>query len=495
MFDLTGDFLLTYLVREIKDVVLKHPRFRESGGETLAQSSVGVQLHDVRVAVSSVRSYGTRLSPDYFMYTQKGYSVLGKLGDKEGLFVEWVRDMYQPEPAMYYLYVNSVDERTRDVELWLRKFKWASGSLSHAVGSQVYLRSGLTPADLGIPEGKYILNKDGFLLTEYVELSSGLVPLVDYWSLRDIDAPLAVTQGGRETLTTPVGVSVFKIYDANNGYVLRKDVDYVQQEGGVTLSPYSPPGSDLRITYLGRSAEIVHPENKISVTLSEGETVVPESIWIKTSTTTPNSLITGTDGSYYIKNLLQPGYRLRWDLKIDAGDSKSIVAKMSTSTDVIPGLMLAFGDKVYVGDEMAILVSPERTETYEVYGSTEDISFSIKVTANDRDTVNDLAFMIKEHLLVKSRDRHESAGLTIYEASMDTITEARDQSGTASTSTKEISISAASNWRYFVPLISQVSDVDISGVVPSTDFPGANWLPYSEALGSKSWGGSLPFGG
>jgi hypothetical protein len=504
VIDLTGDFLLTYLVREIKDVVNKHPRFKNAGGDTIVQSSNGVQMGDCRITVSSVSTQGNRLSPDYFMYTKWGYSVLGKLPGKQGLFVEWVEENRGAplEPAVYYIYVESVDERTRDAQLVVKKFVWANGALpGTAQGSFIYLREGIAAQLVTCPDPLVKFDAGtNYLLLLTVPITplvlnhegSTLVPGTDYWVIRTGEVPLAHTSGGLQRIDIDASYVDYTIYDAKNGYTLKADLDYSRlSEDQISLSAYTPPGSDLRIIYNSKAdpSDPVHPENRLDL---NGQTPVWETVWIKTSAGVfDRSALVQHNGGWYLKDLLRPGFKFKWDMKVDSGDTTVMASKMATNTNIIPGLTIAIGDKVEATDEVALIVSKDYTQTYEVFGSTENISFTIKVTANDRDTVSDLSGMLKEHLLVRSRDRHESSGLTIYEASMNTVTEPRDSSGVHMTSTREISVTAAADWRYFVPLVTQVGDIDISQVVAHSEYPG-RMAPtaFGEAFGLKAWQGS-----
>jgi hypothetical protein len=441
------------------------------------------------------------------MGTKWGHSVLGKLPDKPGLFIEWAEELkgIPLEPAVYYLYVDSLNEATGEITLLVRKFSSITGSLPHAAeGSHVYLREGIKGQEVSIVETEveFDIGIHSIILKniplEPLQLQKGgilLEPLTDYWVLRDHDEVITTTTGGLERVYLPEGLVDWELYDSQTGYTLKSNIDFLKTPyGGISLSPLSPPGVELRVRGKLKADPTfpIHPENKFPFP-SQGE-IVPETVWFKTSGGSfgySDLVQIGTD--WYLKEPLLPGFRYRWSAKMDLGDQEVKVSKNSTDTSIIPGMVFGIGDKVEPGDEVAIIITDRRCETYEVYGSTESISFSIRVTANDRDTVADLASMLKEHLLIRSRDRHEASGLTIYEASMNTITEMRDGSGVHTNSTREISVQAAADWRYFSPLINQVSDIDISEVRTTTrvDFPGNMTLvPFGMAFGIKAWRGS-----
>src|SRR5271168_633175 len=153
MIDLTGASLVAYLLRIIRDVAGRHPRYRKALGEVTFSTATArtpanlIQFGDVQVIIKEVSSDGTKLSPDFFMTTQHGRAILAKVQDKEGLFVEFVREIdpgYNVlDPGVYYMNIDKVVEETRDVELTLQKFKWRSGSTKNAPGSLIYYRAGL----------------------------------------------------------------------------------------------------------------------------------------------------------------------------------------------------------------------------------------------------------------------------------------------------------------------------------------------------------------
>jgi hypothetical protein len=151
---------------------------------------------------------------------------------------------------------------------------------------------------------------------------------------------------------------------------------------------------------------------------------------------------------------------------------------MALNTNLIEGLSIAIGDQVVVGDQCAILVSPKVSEVYEIYGSKENVNFTIEVKANDRMTASEIAEMIKGSLLVRERDNMEANGLTIFEISKESINESRDSSGTAPTTTYSLSVSAAADWELYIPLVTRISqfNIDVQDT-PQTDFLGKLSLP------------------
>jgi hypothetical protein len=139
---------------------------------------------------------------------------------------------------------------------------------------------------------------------------------------------------------------------------------------------------------------------------------------------------------------------------------------------VFPGLWLAFGDISVVGDQAAVIISPSLTETYQVYGSKENLTFTLEIKSNDLQTSSDLAEMIKQHLLITSRKNVESDGLTIFEATRDYVGESRDPSGTASNYIYNLTVSASADWKLYKPLVTRLVSFEITNQPTTGNFAG-----------------------
>lgn len=526
MLDLTGENLATYLLRELKDIVNRNPRFRNLGGDVFVQSSNMVQWGDLQVQISGITASGTRLSPDYFMCTQHGHSVLAKLENKDGVFIEWVQEqriktdvsdtLTYPEPGVYYFNVDSVDEGTRDVGLTIQTYKWASGETGFARGSGVFFRSGIDvdtvePVD---PSITFVRANGGLYITSYVteiplRLKSAatiLTPNVDYWYIREVDEVLTdATLTGLQTITLPItDYSKITITD-QDGYELRSGIDFdFSSLIHIRLGEWTPPGSQLTGRFVVKvdptTTSVVHPENRLPISpLAATETLADGQVFIRSTfgpTYSEKDLTVAGDGSVWLSHLLRPGERAIWEARIDAGTTTVTAKKLAVNQNLIPGLSIAIGDLVNVGDQCAILVAPNLTETYEVYGSKENISFDIRVKANDRLTASDIATMIRTSLLVRARNDMETNGLSIFEVSKTALTEQKDQTGVLPSTTYTLSVQAAADWEYHVPLITRIGYLDIVVDDPTKnvwdmDFPGKpRILPRLSTLGATQF---LPY--
>lgn len=572
MIDLTGANLVAYLMRIIRPIVEKNPRFRNSlGNVTFPASSnptTALRWKDLQVIVKSVTTSGTRLSPDYFMATQRGRAILCKVADKDGLFVEWTKEVdptqKTPDSGVYYMNIDYVSEETRDVGLTVQKYKWVEGKgdAGGAVGSVVTFRPNIidpstdslvdlntliaTDPTVGTPVAFNAMNSSFggtmSLVTPCTKLwltfsnGTALIPNTDYWYERAVSTVICQsTLGGSEVLGIPDAYLSVTFTD-QNGYQLRPEIDYrfYGSPQFIQLSIQSPPGSTITANMLARlnpyTTSPTNPENIINIGMLSSESLAPNQVFIHTTSGNYTDPTVNSDGTITLPVLLQPGEWYRYDIRINAGQFKAIAKKWEINSLVIvdpltiewakpdpnqqdkwvpvsaawvassdstqlagvvqtsagkpllnaagqrsyvfPGLWLAFGDISVVGDQAAIIVSPSLTETYQVYGSKENLTFTLEIKSNDLQTSSDLAEMIKQHLLITSRKNVESDGLTIFEATRDFVGESRDLSGTASNYIYNVTVSASADWKLYKPLVTRLVSFEITNKPVTGNFAG-----------------------
>jgi hypothetical protein len=522
MLDLTGENLATYLLRELKDVVNRNPRFKSLGGETFVQASNLIQWGDLQVQISNVSASGNRLSPDYFMCTQHGHSVLAKLQGHDGVFVDWVQEnqvltntpktsstLIYPQPGVYYLNVDSVDEGTREVGLTVQTYTWSTGKTGYGVGSGVYFSPLIDPTTVYTvdPTISFIIQGGILYVTSYttqqplqLRTASGiLTPNVDFWYVRQPSYVICEsTFTGTQTVTLPVSSYSNLVITDQDGYELRSGIDYqFTSTTTVVLQQFTPPGSTLTGTFTVQAdpsvTPVVQSENMLPIPpLSPSELMAAGQVVVRSTfgpVYTESDLVVAGDGTIWLKNLLRPGEKVFWEVRVNSGQSSMMAKKLAANKNIINGLTVGIGDMVTVGDQCVIMVSPNLTETYEVYGSKENVSFEIRVKANDRLTASDISSMIRSFLLVQGRENMEANGLTIFEISRASMTEPKDMSGVTPSTTFTLTVSAAADWEYYLPLITRIGyfTIQIGGPTDgfTTDFPGKpEVLPRLTALGS-----------
>ena len=623
MIDLTGANLVNYLLRMIRDIVERNPRWKNSLGEVTFPANTIIRWGDVWVSITSVTTSGNRLSPAYFMCTQIGRAILAKVGDKDGQFIEWTREVdptqKNPPAGVYYLNLDFFDDRTRDIGLTVHKYRWVEGNLKEAQGTVVNFRPGIdlntvvfsdsvtntpvvattfnqttggfaylvTPtqelavaynsglssptwdatlsyalgADVTFGGSAYIAAAFSAGVTPGTDLTvwspyslavplagQSLTPLVDFWYERPESAVIVQsTVSGSQLAEIPSPYISVTLTD-QSGYALRPGLDYVfQGPQWIVLSQYTPPGSTITANMVVKVDPVLAvgsmPENYLQVNLGPNETLAPGQVFISTPAGSFTNPTPQPDGSLLLPQLLQPGDCLRWEVRVDSGAMKSrakkweinnltqvdpntityarvdaegnvlpqpISASFVANADpselqgvvqtsagqpllvnglqnpILPGLRLAIGDNVVVGDQCAIIVSPGLCETYEVFGSKENLSFTLEIKANDLQTSSDLAEMIKSQLLVMRREDTEADGITIFEVSRSFVGQARDTSGTAPSYINTVTVTAAADWKVYIPLVTRLTHFEIAETMVQTDFLGKLQMsPRMKAFGSE----------
>jgi hypothetical protein len=516
MLDLTGENLSTYLLREIKDIVNRNPRFRNMGGDATVHTNSMVGWGDLRVTISGISSQGTRMSPDYFMCNQYGRAVLCKLENYDGLFMEWVQELKDtstsPQPGVYYFNVDSVDEATREVVLTVQKYRWESGKSKLALGSNIFFRKGIDVGKVRVFGSSVQIEQNGDMISvltfdpaplalRLVGASSNLVPMVDYWYLRKSVYVLPATVLGTQDIHLPLADYCDVTIVDQDDYELKagRDFDWIGTDK-IRTTEWTPAGAILTVTYTIKAdptaIPAAHPENLLeisSVTTGEVITSGQTTLYASNGNRYGDDQFIQVNGELWLKNLLKMGESYTWDSRVDCGQTQVTAKKFAANTNLIDGLSIGIGDQVFVNDQCAILISPEISETYEVYGAKENVSFNIEVKSNDRMTSSEIAEALRGHLLVRSRDNFEANGLSIFEVSKSSDTGSRDSSGTAPSTTYNLEVSAAADWELYVPLVTRITQfaVDTSEETPAIDFPGKlSATPRIAAFGSSKF---LPY--
>lgn len=539
--DLTGANLVSYLLRIIRDSVSRNPRFNQSLGEVTFQSNNMLQFRDVQITVRDVSTSGVRLSPDYFMCNQYGRALVAKVENKEGTFIEWIKETdvtgQTPPAGVYYFNVNAVNEKTNDVDLTIQKFRWVEGKYHNAVGSVAYLRSGidgatLTAKDLATGETIAI---EGFahyifllvptqILQLYYPNGDLLVPMTDYWYQRSNSSVIIQnTVGGAEVANIPGEWVSFTLFDQDN-YQLQQNKDWRYfGKGFIQLGQWSPSGSTITANVIEKINPLTvvgtNPENILQVGVAPNESLAPGQVFIHTTGGDWYDVIVNIDGTVTLPRLLKPGEWVHWEVRIEAGQTMCRGKKFALNgfwqtywdafapsvtdpttkgaikfvldpvtqqkIDAFPGLAVAIGDAVVVEDQAAIIVSPTTTETYEVYGSKENLDFTLDFRSNDLQTSSDLSELLKQQLLIMRRQNMEADGITIFEARRTYRGQQRDNSGTAPMFVYSVSISASADWKVFIPKVTRVTSFEITDTAYIPDFQGKlEMTPRVSALGN-----------
>lgn len=508
MIDLTGANLCSFILQEIRPVVEKHPRFRNNRGEVVLAFSNLLAYGDVRITINNVSSSGNQLSADNYACTLIGRSALAQLEGKDGSFIEWAQDIDPTGksyvPGLYYFHVSSVNHQDQTIELVIQRMRWLEERRTQqSYGSIIRLASSIDredvePVDSSISlfpymHGFYLRTYTDSLLLRQISTGHQLIPMADYWFEQTYKSNLvASTQGAYEEIPIPDGVESFKLFDGD--YELRQGVDYNVNAGNIVMGAGTPRGLsiDILATYKldPSSASPVHPENQLLGTLSADEQLVASQVYyeLRRGSFGPSDVIQQTGGSLWAKNLQEPGDNLTWEARAQGPLQTKIAKRMSTNTDLIPGVLLAFGDKVFEGDQAVLFVFPDECETYQVYAGKEETSFDIEVKANDLMTASEIAADIRTYMTVTGRERIESAGFGVGTIGKTYRGETKDVSGTSASHVFTLSVRGLADWEYRKPLITRIATIDVSGVDMANALPGKPFMPSSiKAFGIEAF--------
>ena len=460
--------------------------------------------------------------------------VAGKEGSFVEWVNETDKTRVTPPAGVYYFNVDAVDERTQDVNLTVQRYRWEQGHFRNAEGTTVVFAPGIdgrlvTCSDLDNPDETvntnafqkflYLLSPVNQLVCTGITGGTGatgsytLVPNQDYWILRKQTVSLKTTGGG-ELVEFPPKIQNYtdvQIFD-ETGYQLRLNLDYhFQGPEWIKLEDSTPAGSQLSIVASVKmnpatTIPATNPENIIPVTLNTGESLAPGEVFISTTSGDYTTAVVSPENTIVLPILMQPGewyhYDLRilsemftvvgkkyqlngfwktiWDPKANVEDPNypkgSYVVYLDPDTNQpvnpIPGMVLAIGDAVVKDDQCAIICSPSLTETYQVYGSKEQLSFVLDCKANDFQTASDISELLKRELLILRRENMEADGVTIFEATRSNLGEQRDPSGTAPRFVFTLSVTASADWKVFVPVVTRFARYELSTILTTSQYRG-----------------------
>lgn len=350
----TGSGLTSYIIAVARDVVSRDPRFRSALGEVAFSSNNAINFNDLQVIVRDVSSAGIRLSPNYFICTQFGRTLLAKLQGHEGAFLTWAQDQGAsgplPTPGVYYLTVNAFDESKQTVSLAVHAYNWLSGSVDAAAGTVLYFNdivdtSVLTltdPTQVGTTIQFQAYNGFIWLLTPVNELQikNGDVTLVagsDYWlQQQQTQTLVSSTIGGTQRVEIPSNQYLSWQLQDQNGYVLRQGIDYVMNgPSEAILSAAAPSGFAVTIAGVAKltpaSGNIVNSENIISAPLLSGQSIATGQVLVRTPAGNFTSAVSLQQG-LCVPTLLTPGQWMTWDARVDVGQFQTYGYKRHTGT-------------------------------------------------------------------------------------------------------------------------------------------------------------------
>jgi hypothetical protein len=149
-----------------------------------------------------------------------------------------------------------------------------------------------------------------------------------------------------------------------------------------------------------------------------------------------------------------------------AGDSIGPIpiADNTANNTAIPGVILAFGRRMFDGDVMAVVVTERRADAAREYGGRWEMSMDFDLLARDVYAQGEITDRTLMYLHTELRDRLSYEGIEITSASSGgEAEEAYDETGDEYFYTASISVTLETEWRIYLPLPGC-----LSRVIPNT---------------------------
>ncbi len=147
----------------------------------------------------------------------------------------------------------------------------------------------------------------------------------------------------------------------------------------------------------------------------------------------------------------------------------------------IPGVVLAVGRRVHVGDEMYVVVTEEPEDVAHEYGGRLDVSVDIEVIARDVHTQADICDHTMIWIWCMLREKFGSLGMAISDVSFGgDAEEVYDDNGDDYFYTGSLSMTIQTDWFVHFALVNPILALDTQGIQM------VNTLPTDAVIGVGS---------
>lgn len=247
--------------------------------------------------------------------------------------------------------------------------------------------------------------------------------------------------------------------------------DYVYSQGGNELSPagkyFIEITSETEFT-VSKQFKIV--DEIIVEDAAGGETsfnLAHENIVEGSEVVTANDPFTIFEGGQYIMDYDNGVFRWKdaggvpegWDLSITYEYQHEVTdtytyEKMRANNKAIPGVVLAFGDRVAIGDRQVVIIQEERSTTHIVKGGVHTIDVELAFTAKDLDTLGAMVDIASMFFWATDKDRFDDEyDVMIQELSIGSeAAEMYDDTTGEYEYVNTISMTCMCSWNVFYPL-------------------------------------------
>lgn len=137
--------------------------------------------------------------------------------------------------------------------------------------------------------------------------------------------------------------------------------------------------------------------------------------------------------------------------------------KNEINNKAIPGLILAFGDRIINDDQMVIVVERKRREVAKLYGGKWTISLALTVFAMDTIQVEEIADLVTMGVwAIKRQHLLEKYGIIVNSIDVAGLNETTyDETSKELAYTVDITIECEANWEIAIPLLIEVMDISL----------------------------------
>lgn len=118
----------------------------------------------------------------------------------------------------------------------------------------------------------------------------------------------------------------------------------------------------------------------------------------------------------------------------------------------IPGVVIAFGGKIPIGDKFVVVVTEDAQESYDIYGGQWELTIDIDIVATDVNDQEEIADRTSVFLLGILRTQLSDEGVDLSRVSLGGESEEiRDETGDDYFYNSSMSLSITTNWELHVP--------------------------------------------
>ena len=160
-----------------------------------------------------------------------------------------------------------------------------------------------------------------------------------------------------------------------------------------------------------------------------------------------------SDGRVKFKKPLSIGSKITASYKYPVESSGPFgIGENQSNDDVIPGVVLAFGNRIQDGDKQAVVVYEDNIEAAREYGGRWDMSIDMEVIARDAMAREEMVDGILSYFHHVRRESLTEEGIEITSISGDEAEEFYDDNDQSVYYTGSISLSVQTDWSVQVPL-------------------------------------------